>query len=81
MTGSPAITGIPTLSAATREERPSFYVDEPGIPEGMTCADWRRLRRPLRRRVWSSASVVAAQAPAQGTAVVRRVRAIETRRT
>ena len=47
MTGSPAITGIPTLSAAAREERLAFYVDEPGIPEGMTCEDWRRRRRPL----------------------------------
>ena len=47
MTGSPAITGIPKLSAATREERPAFYVDEPDIPDGMTCDDWRRRRRPL----------------------------------
>ena len=39
-----------SISATTpilprREERPSFYVEEPDIPEGMTCADWRRLRR------------------------------------
>ena len=24
----------------------AFYVEAPDIPEGMTCADWRRLRRP-----------------------------------
>ena len=78
MTGSPGITGIPTLSAAMREER-RVYVEEPAIPEGMTCADWRR--RAGLCGTGSAPVGVAAQAPAQGTAVVRRVRAIETRRT
>ena len=31
MTDSPAINGIPTLSAPTREDRPAFYVGEPGF--------------------------------------------------
>lgn len=27
-------------------EASPFYVDEPDIPEGMTCATWRRRRQP-----------------------------------
>ena len=33
---------------ATRRDASPFYVDEPDIPEGMTCATWRRQRRPRR---------------------------------
>lgn len=28
----------------------SFYVEEPDIPAGMTCAVWRRQRRPVPNR-------------------------------
>ena len=27
-----------------------FYVEEPDIPEGVTCAEWRRRRRHLAKR-------------------------------
>ena len=45
MADSTSSIGVTTLFVPRREERPSFYVEEPDIPEGMTCADWRRLRQ------------------------------------
>ena len=45
MADSTTSIGMTTPIVPRWEERPSFYVEEPDIPEGMTCADWHRLRR------------------------------------
>jgi hypothetical protein len=34
---------------------PLNYVEPPDIPEGMTCAQWRRTRRRARRRLFGRA--------------------------
>ena len=46
MADSTTSLGVTTPIVPKQEEWPSFYVEEPDIPEGMTCATWRRRRRP-----------------------------------
>ena len=48
-----------------------FYLEEPDIPEGVTCAEWRGRRRRDTKRGPLAYAPEAAVAPAQGGAVVR----------
>ena len=48
-----------------------FYLEEPDIPEGVTCAEWRGDAGVTRSGVRSHYAPEAAVGPAQGGAVVR----------
>ena len=48
------------------------YAEEPDIPDGATCAEWRWRRQRFMNAVCSTCAV-AAFAPVQGDAVVRSI--------